>query len=433
MVLESRRFHDILSIRIHWNVIMKKLLFLILFLIVATSLFAKKIEIRFWHILGYHVKPVIEEMINEYNATHKEITVKADFQGFFEDAQVKMLTAAITNQLPEVAQVPIEFLQAYIDNGFIDPINEEIPDELRGDVQEKLWDLVKRDEKVYGLPFCALSDVFIYNENAFVKAGLDPEEPPTTWEQLITAGKKLSRDTDGDGVQDTYALSFYLNGVYGLLPILWANGGSLFTADNKRVNLTSREMEKTISMVYDLVFTHRIMPQKWTDWESAQAFLTGKLAMGWFSSAGISYGEQNLPWKLRVSHMPSLNGKRFSVLSGTALVNFTKNSKKRKAALDFMFWLLKRENDIKMFERIGFLPIRQSVVNSLEIKAFVKENPNYRFPIEALEYVRPLPFHPEFLKINQEIRDMLQRIILDRADLREELKNTETKINEMLE
>lgn len=175
------------------------------------------------------------------------------------------------------------------------------------------------------------------------------------------------------------------------------------------------------------------MPRNWTDWENAQAFLTGKIAMGWFSSAGISYGEQYLPWKMRVSHMPAVNGKRFSVLSGTVLVNFSKNRKKRKAAEDFMLWLLKRENDVKLFERIGFLPVRRSVSSSLEVKAFVRENPNYRIPIEALEYARPLPVHPEFLKINQEIHDMLQRIILDGADLKEELVSTQKTINEMLE
>jgi len=98
-----------------------------------------------------------------------------------------------------------------------------------------------------------------------------------------------------------------------------------------------------------------------------------------------------------------------------------------------MLWLLKRENDVKLFERIGFLPVRRSVSSSLEVKAFVRENPNYRIPIEALEYARPLPVHPEFLKINQEIHDMLQRIILDGADLKEELVSTQKTINEMLE
>ncbi len=414
---------------------MKRFIFSLLFLLVATSLFAKKIEIRFWHILGYHVKAVIEEMIDEYNHTHPNVYVKPDFQGFFEEAQVKMLTAAITRHLPDVAQIPFEFLQSYVENGFIDPINNELPEDLRSDVMEKMWKIVERDGNIYGLPFCVFTDVFFYNENAFLKAGLDPEASPSTWEEMVEIGKKLSRDTDGDGVLDSYAMTFYLSGIYGLAPILWANGGSIFTDDGRKVNLTSKEMEKTISMVYDLIFKHKIMPQKWTDWESAQAFLMGKLAMGWFISPGISYGEENLPWTLKVSHIPRFNGKRYALLSGTALVNFSTNRRKRRAANDFMYWLINKENDIKLYEKIGFVPIRRSALNSLELKAFTKTNPNYRIPLEALEYAHPLPHHPEFLKINKEISSMLQRIILYEADLdlREELARTEQRINEMLD
>jgi sn-glycerol 3-phosphate transport system substrate-binding protein len=414
---------------------MKRFILSLLFLLVATSLFAKKIEIRFWHILGYHVKAVIEEMIDEYNHTHTNVYVKPDFQGFFEEAQVKMLTAAITRQLPDVAQIPFEFLQSYVENGFIEPINNELPEDLRSDVMEKMWKIVERDGNIYGLPFCVFTDVFFYNENAFLKAGLDPEVPPSTWDEMVEIGKKLSRDTDGDGVLDSYAMTFYLSGIYGLAPVLWANGGSIFTDDGRKVNLTSKEMEKTISMVYDLIFKHKIMPQKWTDWESAQAFLMGKLAMGWFISPGISYSEENLPWTLKVSHIPQFNGKRYALLSGTALVNFSTNRRKRRAANNFMYWLINKENDIKLYEKIGFVPIRKSALNSLELKAFAKSNPNYRIPLEALEYAHPLPNHPEFLKINKEISNMLQRIILNEADLdlREELVRTEQRINEMLE
>ncbi len=372
-------------------------------------------------------------MVDEYNTASPQVNVKSNFQGFFEDAQVKMLTAAISKQLPDVAQIPFEFLDSYVENGLIRPIDEEIPEDVKNDVMEKMWRMVSRNGKIYGLPFCAITDVFYHNENAFRVAGLDPKAPPTTWDELIEMGKTLSKDTDGNGTIDTYAMTFYLNGVYGLAPLLWANGGTFLSEDGKKVDLTSPEMEKTVAMLYELVFTHKIMPRTWTDWESAQAFLMGKIAMGWFISAGISFNEQNLPWNFRVSHIPRFNGKRAVTLSGTTLVNFAKKKKKRRASWDFMLWLIQKENDIRMFERIGFLPIRESSLNSLELKAYAKAHPNYRVPLEVLEYARPLPHHPEFLKINHEISNMLQRIMLEEAGITEELKKTERLINSMLD
>lgn len=139
--------------------------------------------------------------------------------------------------------------------------------------------------------------------------------------------------------------------------------------------------------------------------------------MVWFISAGISFSEWNLPWQVRIAHVPRINGRRNAMLTGTALVNFAKSRKQRRAVRDFTFWLTSRENDIKLYETIGFVPIRHSSLNSLELKAFARENPNYRVPLEVLEYARPTPNHPEFFKINHEIGQMLQRIILNEADL----------------
>jgi sn-glycerol 3-phosphate transport system substrate-binding protein len=188
-------------------------------------------------------------------------------------------------------------------------------------------------------------------------------------------------------------------------------------------------MGETIGLLRDLAFKYRIMPYKWTDWESGQAFLTGKLAMGIFTSAAISYGENNLPWKLGIAPIPYVNGKRNTILGGSCLVNFSRNKKAKKAINEFMVFMNSRDNTIKLHEKIGFVPVRQSALNSLELKAFWKENPNYKVAVDALEYARPLPVHVEFYKINKSLKAMLQRIFLDGADPETELASTEQEIN----
>ena len=192
-------------------------------------------------------------------------------------------------------------------------------------------------------------------------------------------------------------------------------------------------MIKVMTMIRELVFKYEIMPQNWTDFEGGQAFLTGKLAMGPFISGGLGYFEENLPWTLHVVQMPSINGKRYSVITGSALVNFSKHKKKRKAANDFIFWLVNKQNTIKMYKAVGYLPVRKSAVKSMEMKAFIKENPNYEVPIKALIHSKALPHHKDYFKINQKLIDMYERIILEGADVISELEKTEEEINQMLE
>ena len=172
--------------------------------------------------------------------------------------------------------------------------------------------------------------------------------------------------------------------------------------------------------------------KNWTDFEGAQAFLTGKLLMGPFISGGLSYFEENFPWSLKIVPMPLINNKKYSVLTGSALINFSKNKKKRKAANDFIFWLVNKENTIELYKRVGYLPVRKSAVNSLEIQSFIKKNPNFRVPIKAMEYAKSLPYHEEYYKINQALKDLLERIILEGSEVIIELEETEKEINQML-
>jgi sn-glycerol 3-phosphate transport system substrate-binding protein len=405
----------------------KTILAAVLFVLAASPLFAKKTEITFWHSLGFHVKELIEQMADEFNSEHPDVQVNPIFQGLYDEMQVKMLAAAVTRQLPDVAQVQVEFLEPYLVNNLVEPL--AVTEEDKADIPGLMWELVSRNGTVYAMPFAISTDVLFYNEDSFLKAGLNPNKPPDTWDELIKYGKKLTQDINGDGEKDRYAMMFWTEGVYGLAMFLWDFGGKLFSDDGKTVILTSKEMSETIGLLRDMAFKYRIMPYKWTDWESGQAFLTGKLAMGIFTSAAISYGEQNLPWKLRIAPVPLVNGNRSTIIGGSCLVSFSRNKRVKKAINEFMVFMNSRENTIKLHEKIGFVPVRKSALNSLELKAFWKENPNYKVPVDALEYARPLPVHPEFYKINKSIKAMLQRIFLDGADPATELESTEQQIN----
>jgi sn-glycerol 3-phosphate transport system substrate-binding protein len=410
---------------------MRRLLLTVILTLVPLSVFCKDTEITFWHSLGFHIKELVEEYADEYNESHPGVRVTPVFQGLFEELQVKMLAAAVTRNLPEVAQVQFEYMSTYIDNGIIQPIDAAIPPEERNDILDGLWELASMNGRIYGVPFCVSTTVFFYNEDVFKSAGIEGE--PTTWDEMVRIGRRLTEDTDGDDTPDRYAIMFWMDGLYGIAPFLWANGGSFFSEDGKRIVLTSDEMVRTILMLHDLVFNYRIMPQNWTDWESGQAFLTGRLAMGPFTSAAISYGEQNLPWKLKIIPMPALDGKRSSVLGGSALVNFAKTKKQRKIADDFIYWLVSKENTIRLHEKIGYVPVRKSAINSLEVRAFDRKNPNFKVPIDSLSFARPLPKHMEFFKINERIREMLQEIFLNASDPMAELKKAEEDINRMIQ
>jgi sn-glycerol 3-phosphate transport system substrate-binding protein len=166
--------------------------------------------------------------------------------------------------------------------------------------------------------------------------------------------------------------------------------------------------------------------------ETGQAFLRGTVAMGPFTCAGIRYGKENLPWELGVAPLPSVNGKRYTVLAGSALLNTSRGRGERNAAQDFILWLVNRENTIRLHEGIGYIPVRKSALESLELKAFHRSNPDYRVAIDSLPHARPLPYHKEYFKINKVLTQMMDRVFISGGDPASELAWAEEEIRRIL-
>jgi sn-glycerol 3-phosphate transport system substrate-binding protein len=404
---------------------------------------AGKIEIEFWHSLGYQAKGLVDAMVQEYNRTHPGVSVKAVFQGQYEEMEIKVLAAAAGRRLPAVIQEQFEFMGKYIEEGILIPVDDLVGKADREDIPDLFWDLVSVDDprtgkelasrggRIYGVPICVSTTVLFYNKDLFKESGLDPSKPPGTWVDLIAMGKRIVARGRGSGV---YGYSFWRNGFYGWAPLLWGNGGDLFSkGDENGFRLSTNQAVRTVTMLRDLVFTHGIMPRNWTDAETGQAFLQGTVAMGPFTCAGLKYGKDNLPWELGVAPLPALSEKRYTVLAGSALLNFARSRSERAAAGDFMLWLVSRDNTIRLHEGIGYIPVRKSALESLELKAFHKENPDFRVAITTLPDARPLPYHKEYFKINKILTQMMDRVFISGGDPAAELKWAEDEIGKIVD
>ena len=71
----------------------------------------------------------LEKMIEEYNNISNDIKVKLVFQGLYDDMKTKLINSVKTGDLPDMAQVAIEYLDVFIKDNRIEPIT--------GDISEK--------------------------------------------------------------------------------------------------------------------------------------------------------------------------------------------------------------------------------------------------------------------------------------------------------
>lgn len=113
---------------------------------------------------------------------------------------------------------------------------------------------------LYGMPQTVSPAVLMYNRALFDEAGVGyPRD--WTWQDLVTEGRKLSRDFTGDGVPDQFAWSYQNFSHYNRWPIfVWSNGGRVFSEDGSRMVLDQPEAVEALEFYVDLGKVHQIAP-----------------------------------------------------------------------------------------------------------------------------------------------------------------------------
>jgi ABC-type glycerol-3-phosphate transport system substrate-binding protein len=409
----------------------------LLIMFASTSLYArgrkkrKGTQLTFWHSMSIYQRDALERLVSDYNDSQDEVYVDLVFQGLYNEMKTKLVQALGSGNEPDIAQVAIEYLDVFTQGGNIEPITDRIFEEDREDILSQFWNSVSRDREVYAFPFNMSVQVLYYNKDAFRESGIDPDKPPKTWDDVIAYGTRLTRDYDGNGVVDQWGVLVSLEGVFGFTPLIRQKGGELLNEDRTEALFNSSAGVEVMELLQDLAYTHRIMPSNWTLFEGTSAFLEGKIVMGPITCAGIKFAEENLPWDLGIAPLPYIENKSV-LLGGAGIVTFSRSSRKQKAAMDFFSWLTNRENVIRWHKATGYLPLRKSAVESLELQGFHRLNPNYRVPIDQLPYARPPDFTPYLPQIDQIVRYAIEDILINKKDPRIILDRAAGKTNEIL-
>ncbi|MEV8516734.1 extracellular solute-binding protein [Dactylosporangium sp. NPDC051484] len=133
------------------------------------------------------------------------------------------------------------------------------------------------DSHVYAIPAKSIYAVGLhYNRDLFTKAGLDPNKPPTTWDEVRTSAKAIAEKT---GVAGFAQMSKDGTGGWQLTVDTYARGGRV--EDGKKATLTNDATKASLQFLKDLRWTDNSMGANFDyDWSGInQAFAAGKLGM----------------------------------------------------------------------------------------------------------------------------------------------------------
>lgn len=127
--------------------------------------------------------------------------------------------------LPDVFTVPFTDSKTLLENGQLMDVTDEVEELGYADkFNPIILDAVTDGNRIYGFPRQAYAMGLHYNRSLFEQAGLDPDSPPTTWDEVRDAAKTISEQTGKAGFME---MTQNNTGGWQLVAATVARGGSI--------------------------------------------------------------------------------------------------------------------------------------------------------------------------------------------------------------
>ncbi|HIR27789.1 MAG TPA: ABC transporter substrate-binding protein [Candidatus Choladousia intestinigallinarum] len=308
---------------------------------------------------------VLRELVNNYNETNEDnITVELDIMDN-DTLQARLPSAVSTGTGPSFVLVGIEFLQQYAENGLIEDISDfwETTGIDESNFYENVLEKSYIGDTLYGVPMQYNLQYLYYNKDIFEAAGLDPEAPPTTLDEMEEYALACT-----DASKNQYGLAFPMDSVW-FIQYLWANGGDVISEDGTENLINSQENIDTLTWIQNLAVNEGATPQGLTAVDADTMFQAGQIAMytsgPWningLNQLGINYGITAIPAGSDGAYSPE-GGCSYMLTAGA-------DDATREAVYKFMAYWLSDATLKEWSNRNGFPVWSYSVLEDEEIQA----------------------------------------------------------------
>jgi ABC-type glycerol-3-phosphate transport system substrate-binding protein len=364
-----------------------------------------------------------KELADKFMAANPGITIKMEITTSNGLPQ-RVLTALQSGAAPDIIEVQHPWVNGYANAGLVLPLTDVIGDTSDYNKAAITYDTV--DGQIYGWPYRVEGVAVIYNVDMFKAAGLDPANPPQTWDEWMAAAKAMTKDgvygfglTGGGEVGNT---------VTRAVPLIWMNGGNLISDDQKTATINSPEAVGAVKLYNDF-YKNGYAPDSTlqNDGLALRAlFIAKKVAMymgGQFDLPPIKAGDPTI--NVGAFPIPHPEGKdTTAIVNGWSYV-IPKDAKNPDDAKKFLTFLNTTEN-------MGFFtdtfPARTS---SMALPRF--QDPALKPFSGALATGRAVPNNPHWVDIGKALFDGIQRILGGDQDAQASMDQANEEIQALLD
>lgn len=331
----------------------------------------------------------------------------------YETATQNLLRGAMIGDLPDVVFQGQNLIRGLVDRDLAVPLNAFI--DADGGAEKLGYDagmmrIGTIGDHYYAIPFAVSTPMVYVNLDLLKAAGVDAEQFPKNWNDMIALGKRLNDPKNG--VTGFY-FQWDITGNWMFQSLDFSNGGQMLSADEKTVALDNPAGIKALETIES--FAKAGMPNL-PSAQARPAFAAGKIAIFADSSSNLGKATvaigQNFKFRTYPFPMPAADGRLPA--GGNSAVMLTKDAEKQKAVWKYIKFATGPVGQTIMARHTGYLPSNNVAINTPDLLGdFYKTQPNYQTSIKQIPvltgwYAFP---GPNGLKIIDVIKGHLEAIV----------------------
>ncbi|GAA1701039.1 ABC transporter substrate-binding protein [Fodinicola feengrottensis] len=356
------------------------------------------VNVTFWHAMSGANGDALQKVTNAFNASHTgKIKVNLQFKNTYDDTLTAYKSALSNGQTPDILQVYDIGTRFMIDSQSILPMQSFVDKDKfdTSDIQPNIAGYYTIDKKLYSMPFNTSMPLMYINKTAFTKAGLDPNNPPKTLDDIMAAAKKLTvKDASGNVVQYGFGAS-----LYGWFFEQWTAA-----ANEEMCDASNGRSGRATSVKLDTP-THVKLMQWWTQMVNQglalkldsntengdNAFTAGKVAMTLESTGSLGGFLKATKGKFDIGtgFYPKVNASDTGgpIIGGASLwvVGKGKKPEQERASWEFIKYLASADTQATWHTSTGYFPISKSALTTSVDQAWVGQRPQFKTAITQLQ------------------------------------------------
>lgn len=403
----------------------------------ATSSASVTIRYMFWG--GESEQQAVEQLIKMFRASNPDIQVTPENTPYPEYGdKVPILLASGAG--PDVIMLPPYLVPALAAAGALAPLDPF----LAQDHSFTLDDFVAPARDIFrfgslaALPREFGPYVLFYNRSMFEAKGLTEPDWNWDWQALVSAGRKLTTDRDGDGLMDEYGFGG-VGWINHYLPFIWQAGGDVIErssgSSTPKVTIDSPASVRGMQFYADLMLKERINPtyeelergrvdiEQWFAHDKLAMYPNSRIAVQFFNSF------KNLDYD--VAPMPR-GPATYAALVDPAAIAIVATTKHRDAAWRFLKWLVGPEASRWMSQEDRLVPALLSVVRSPAfLDPQVRPSRDMVF-VEMMQYGRTVPLIPQWNEVAGIIGQGMVPVLRGQVSAEQAARTMATRIRQTL-